>query len=443
MHRTRSLSLTLGLFFVACSSSQGSPPPAAGEVDSGTSSIDSGTSDKPDTATLEDTTAPRPDAPPSDAPIADGLAVQEWGTYTSVQASDGHALGGLHHEDETLPAFVQRRNWSDRSNYYFENLAEEPLQQLETPVLYFWSKKAQDVQVQIDFPQGVVGQWYPDATKFSPDLGNCKALEKGSMTWNVTVDPSIDPSTFRPVDPKEIWAPSRNVASTPVHFTGTTGSADEREQFIFYRGLGKFNPEVKVIEGVDGSMHVTNGTHDDIASAFVLRVTADGGTIVSLGALKAGTTFDTKVPTTVKSIDNYVADAKKALHDALMASGLRDDVAQAMVDTWTRSWFKNVGLRVLYLAPRAWTDSWLPTTITPTPTSLVRTLVGRIESITPSEETSLIAAVKDHAKSGAAFDVTTLGRFSEPRLRRAIESLTDAGEITYGNGLIDKAHALP
>jgi len=83
------------------------------------------------------------------------LVVHEWGTYTSVQASDGHSLGGVHHEDEALPAWVHRRNLNDPQNYYFEQLPEEPRQQLETPVLYFYSPTARDVEVSVSFPQGI------------------------------------------------------------------------------------------------------------------------------------------------------------------------------------------------------------------------------------------------------------------------------------------------
>src|SRR5262249_34392385 len=149
----------------------------------------------------------------------------------------------------------------------------------------------------------------------------------------------------------------------PVKFTSATGMPEETEQFIFYRGLGKFDPPVRVTETADGTMHVTNGSTDDLKAVFVLRVTDAGGPILPPGALSAGQTLDQPVATGIQPIDGYVASAKTQLHDALVASGLVDDVAQAMVDTWTRSWFKNLGLRVLYVAPRAWTDAWLPTTI--------------------------------------------------------------------------------
>jgi hypothetical protein len=369
-----------------------------------------------------------------------GLVVQEWGTYTSVEASDGHALGGVHHVDEALPTWVHSRNWSNRSAYFFEQLPEEPLQQLETPVLYFWAPEVTTAHIAIDFPQGVVGEWYPDAAAYTPAIGNCTSIGGGQMSWDVTLDPSIATSSFAAVDPTNIWAPSRNVASTPVKNDKTA----EAEQFIFYRGLGKFDPPVHVVAGGDGQLRVTNSSSDDLAAAFVLVVDGNQGQVVSVGALHGGETRAVPVPAATRDLDGYVADAQGALHGALVGSGLKDDVARAMVDTWTRSWFKNEGLRVLYLAPRSWTDGYLPTTITPAPSAFVRTLVGRVEIIQPSEESALVANVRAHAISGEPLDLTTLGRFAEPRLRRTLELLDPKqDDIAYAQSLIDQAHMQP
>jgi hypothetical protein len=379
-------------------------------------------------------------APPQAA--AGKLLVQEWGTYTSVQASDGHTLTGVHHVDEGLPSWVHRRNFTDPSNYYFEQLPEEPLQQLETPVLYFWSPSPQAVSVQVTFPQGVMGEWYPDATQFAPAINNCTAMAGGTMRWDVTVDPAIAPTTFAAVSPTEIWAPSRNVASTPVRWAGSTGRTPEQERFIFYRGLAKFDPPVRVVAS-DTELRISNTSADDVTSAFVLRVTATAGEIVRIGSLTAGGTRVASTPTASLPVDAYVAEARSTLHGALAASGLNDDVAGAMVDTWTRSWFKNVGLRVLYLAPRAWADSWLPTSIAPTPSAFVRTLVGRIETISPTEESQLVATVHDHAQTGASFDITSLGRFAEPRLWRTLELMSDPADVAYAKSLANAAHLQP
>jgi hypothetical protein len=361
--------------------------------------------------------------------------VEEWGTYTSVQASDGHALGGVHHEDERLPSWVHRRDLG-AGDYYLEQLPEEPLQQLETPVLYFWSPVARAVRVTVGFPRGIVGQWYPEAETFLPALREMKALAGGSMTWQLTLDPAMDPATLLPVDPEEIWAPSRRVASTPVRFAGAAG--EEREQFIFYRGLGTFDPPIRIVAG-DDQLRITNASTDTPRQAFVLRVTSTGGRIERLGALEPGASKLVPIPAASDSLDSYVAAAHAMLSEALTESGLHEDVARAMVDTWSRSWFRNTGLRVLYLAPRAWTDAWLPTTITPTPAAFVRTLVGRIEVLTPREERDLIALLRARMKTQEWLDVATLGRFAEPRLRRAAELMTPT-EQAFVNGYVLSAH---
>ena len=381
---------------------------------------------------------------PATAPATgtQGLHAQEWGTYTSVQGSDGVMLGGVHHEDEVLPAWVHRRNWTDHNNYYFEELPEEPLQQLETPVIYFWSDEARSLRVEVGFPEGVVGQWYPEAATFAPAIDACTEVAGGTMAWDVHLDPSIEPSTFSPVEPTEIWAPSRQVASTPLSVT-TPSDVEEREQFIFYRGLGKFVAPIRATATDDDRIHVQNESPDEVRAAFVLRVTGDHGQIVPLGAVAAGQTLDAAVPGATLPLAGYVADAQTVLRGALEESGLSPEVAKAMVDTWTRSWFQNAGLRVLYLAPRAWTDGWLPTRITPAPESYVRTLVGRIETLSPADERALVGTLRDHASTQAPLDPATLGRFAEPRLRRAFESLGEPGERAFAQSTIDAAHALP
>jgi hypothetical protein len=138
-----------------------SPTPAVPPV-GGTVGVDGTPNDAGSAATSAD--AGDPIAQDGSGTAGNATIVHEWGTYTSVQASDGHSLGGVHHEDEALPAWVHRRNLNDPQNYYFEQLPEEPRQQLETPVLYFYSPTVRDVEVTVSFPQGIVGEWYPDTT---------------------------------------------------------------------------------------------------------------------------------------------------------------------------------------------------------------------------------------------------------------------------------------
>lgn len=41
--------------------------------------------------------------------VCSELVVHEWGTYTSVQGSNGKPLPGCHHGEESLPEFVRSR----------------------------------------------------------------------------------------------------------------------------------------------------------------------------------------------------------------------------------------------------------------------------------------------------------------------------------------------
>ena len=98
-----------------------------------------------------------------------------------------------------------------------------------------------------------------------------------------------------------------------------------------------------------------------------------------------------------------------------------------------RQWFLTPGLRVFYLAPQAWTDAVLPLTLDPIPDELVRVMVVRVELLTPGVEADDARAVEllatDAASARAHFEA--LGRFAEPRLRRALELAPSAAGDAY------------
>src|SRR5262245_49090479 len=102
-----------------------------------------------------------------DCAPADRFVVHEWGTFTSVQGSEGIALEGLTREEEALPRFVYDRTkirdcplrakgWKG-----LEVPAEHVTQKMETPVLYFHSAAQRRVRVRVDFVRGLISQWYP------------------------------------------------------------------------------------------------------------------------------------------------------------------------------------------------------------------------------------------------------------------------------------------
>ena len=125
------------------------------------------------------------------------------------------------------------------------------------------------------------------------------------------------------------------------------------------------------------------------------------------------------------------AELEDALEDALVDSGLFRDEAIAMVKTWSRSWFESEGSRVIYLVPREVVDGMLPLSISPAPSKLVRTLVGRLEYVRPAVAREVAAAVRDRfsadtARAAAASArLARLGRYLEPHLRLLLAGAPD------------------
>ena len=80
------------------------------------------------------------------------LVIHEWGTFVSMEGSDGLALEGLHHDEAELPEFVHSRGKDQlRLHATFSNL--------ETPVIYFYPGGPESVgyaNVRVDFPEGIV-----------------------------------------------------------------------------------------------------------------------------------------------------------------------------------------------------------------------------------------------------------------------------------------------
>lgn len=66
------------------------------------------------------------------------------------------------------------------------------------------------------------------------------------------------------------------------------------------------------------------------------------------------------------------------MKQALIAAGLFEDEADAMLATWNESYFEKPGPRVFYIVPKEWIDCHLPLKIS-APNQLTRVLIGRID----------------------------------------------------------------
>jgi hypothetical protein len=227
-----------------------------------------------------------------------------------------------------------------------------------------------------------------------------------------------------PVEYKEShYYPARETDSAPVQVCDTDGKLVQQEKFLFYRGVGTFELPVSVkLEG--DHVALKNLGKDEIAHVIVFE--NRGGQIGY--RLSDGLTGESKQarPELDKSIDSLVRELKRML----VAAGLYAKEADAMIKTWRDNWFE-AGLRVFYILPRRTTDAVLPVTIEPRPTELVRVLVGRTELITPEMERSvqqqvdLLGAPSAKVREDAAREIRKYGRFSEPILKRILETEKD------------------
>jgi len=110
-----------------------------------------------------------------------------------------------------------------------------------------------------------------------------------------------------------------------------------------------------------------------------------------------------------------------------MAEGLYEKEARAMVKTWESSWFaeQGTGTRLLYTVPRRVTDTILRLKITPTPDETVRVVVGRIDVLTPEQESKLAAMLPRAGVAGIttqeAREAQALGRCLRPDLQRSAQ----------------------
>jgi hypothetical protein len=387
-----------------------------------------------------------------------GFVVHEWGTDTVVVGSDGSLQRGLHHEEEDLPSFVY-----DRISAGGLPGSTSVEVKMETPVTYFYSDTPRSVNVAVDFPQGVFTQWYPASMNFLPHVAGpgaspllqgggdpvldphfpfgsqtCKdqytPIANGLLDWGAIDVLPRDQAPTPPDAPlaQYTWSYARNVGSNTVRVANAPGaSPPQHEKFLFYRGLGQFDLPAVVKAQPGGVLSLENGYDAGLANVVVINIDAathTGSFAVIGGGVAPGAMVSFPVPGAgPEDVDALSTGLAQELTQALDATGLYHDEAVAMVSTWQRQWFKTPGLRVLYLMPQPWTEASIPLTVAPPPDETVRVMMIRVEVLTPEIEQADTAAAQELAsaatQASAVAYFTALGRFAEPRLRRALQIL--------------------
>ena len=332
------------------------------------------------------------------------LIVHEWGTFTSIAGKDGagvewRALGGT------------KCNAQARVR-------------METPVLYFYADQEMDVSVKVDFPQGKITEWYPQA----------RTVSNGIDWGRIKVMPGTDVSLL--VESAEShYYPARETEAATVRVCGfDNGQTNQFEKFLFYRGVGTFDLPLSAL--VRGDRVIVKNLGRKLIPQFVLFENRDG----KIG-YRIHDMFRGEVALERPQLDRTLAALESDLEIILVGRGLYEKEARAMIKTWRDSWFEE-GLRVFYIVPRKTTDSILPIAIEPRPVELTRVMVGRLEVVTPETEATLRQQIARLADTHSAIEATARaiagkhGRFSEPILKELLKSEKDRAVKTRIEKLI-------
>ena len=187
--------------------------------------------------------------------------VHEWGTFTTVQNSNGVRLSGL--AGEKLPPFVMDLklnecttcNQGQAGKVAFKNIGV----QMETPVLYFYTNQEMPVTVDVSFKNGIINQWYPQRStgQNNPNQSilDMLTMGDGSIQWNATVLAATQNMKTTPPISQETqeWTAPRYTAANYVK-----GQNGEIEKFLFYRGLANFSVPFKVEFNDKGNLVIQN-----------------------------------------------------------------------------------------------------------------------------------------------------------------------------------------
>jgi hypothetical protein len=347
-------------------------------------------------------------------PVSD-VTVHEWGTFTTVAGHGGGAIEWLPLSGPTdLPCFVHRYQNDPVLKVGFSVIASSqplagsrlpPNQQslgiasplsyeqaranlwgkvrMETPVLYFYASEQASVNVQVQFPRGLMTEWYPQA-KVMQQVVSTAALRdpnrRSVIEWPlVTITPAAKDEFRNDVAESHYYA-ARATDAAPIDVNG------QREKFLFYRGVADFDVPLTVEVLAQNAIRIRNLGAEPLPAVIVFE---NRGGRIGYRVVGAVQTEATVNPPTL----NAGFDAlRRDLEQLLVKSGLYAREATAMVDTWRDSWFEE-GTRVFYVVPSAAVDRILPLRISPAPTSVARVFVGRMDAITPAMEQAVELAL--------------------------------------------------
>ena len=398
---------------------------------------------------------------------ADGYVAHEWGTFTSLQGAEGVQLSWNPIIAADLPAFVFSTDNPDAKftpaqlsitraltkSGTAQRFGFAPRQRMETPVIYFYADSPQKVDVGVRFNEGRITEWYPQVSESK--VAAAGGPISHTMKWSgVEVLPELNVAKLLPHDARPShYFPARETDAAPLRVKSPQGGV-QHEKMLFYRGVGGFTAPLNVTQPNDKTI-IAKVTEEGVrlSSAFLYVVRGDKALLQPLGAIAAGGEGRTVAYdfADAKPLAEVRKEFGKQLEAAIVADGLYEKEAAAMVKTWDDAWFGEQGMRVLYTLPQAWSEKVLPLSFSPAPREVKRVFVGRAEMFTPAQEWALLKEIVHFANADQAGKAKVLkaaegiglGRFTDAviaRLAAKIPVTTESQQATYG--LLDSSRPL-
>lgn len=350
------------------------------------------------------------------------LIVHEWGTFTSTHLPDGKYIEGQRFEGRTsLPnavytlvdATIDKKNirkedlaYKSESGYGFGRKGSEgrgyqglaiknDTIRMETPVLYFYSPKAMKLDVSINFPQGSIGEWYPQ--RKSGEIISSEYIERetfddeesipvkpldlknhtGFISWQANILDSNAKNPFTINTKVNEWVAPRQTDSNLIQI-GT-----EIEKYIFYRGIASFDVPIQTKltkTNNQTSLSFKNIYSEKIPFIFVLNNQSNSiktKSVVWKGSLNSNDIVEKNIISEGNKIfdENDIGEFKSALE----AAGLYPKEAEAMMNTWKKSYFETKGTTIFWIVPDKLINQLLPINFSTKPDEFKRVFVGRIK----------------------------------------------------------------
>ncbi len=395
------------------------------------------------------------------------LVIHEWGTFTVLQDESGSPIPGVNINEESLPDFVHELSPGlapdshklgpllNHTLYPARPLRSKGIarfdpavtMRLETPIIYIHrpagSEKPLQLDVEVTFRQGWISEWFPTATCSAPGFEEQQPISSattGRISWNgITVD---DAGGTLPETGQLVWLAPRDVKTDRV-----TTSDGQTEKFLFYRGVANLEAPLRVVRSEDGTRltirrNQTLGNEIGnmaFSHLWLADIRADGAMAFrEIEGIDSGTPSEDQIRTTDGRFDEeeysteHMVQLRASMRQAVVATGLYEDEADALLNTWKVSYFKSSGLRLFFLLPAEWTNAVLPLRVSQ-PAALERVMIGRIELVTPEQRELLrkIGAIKAHNQNWFSEPFEKMSEQDQERARVALlagtRSLADFG----------------